>query len=85
MVIEALRPTTQALTAIEHSHAKMVFSENVKLSPTIPAFIPANQTYYWSSRWQEAERQALDDLAHGRAKTFTDPRDAVRYLLGNPE
>jgi hypothetical protein len=85
MVIETLRPNTQAATAVEHSVVKMAFSENVKLSPTIPAFIPANQTYYWSSRWQEAERQALNDLASGRARTFDDPRDAARYLLGDPE
>jgi hypothetical protein len=85
MVIEALHPNTQAATAVEYSHAKMIFSENVKPSSTIPAFIPTHQTYYWSSRWQESEKRALDDLASGRAKTFADPSDAVRYLLGDSE
>lgn len=67
------------------SSAKMVFSDNMTLSPQIPAFIPLHQTYYWSSRWQEGEQQALADLADGRARTFADPRDAVRHLLGEPE
>jgi hypothetical protein len=86
MVIEALPPNTHPAIASEPAaSAKMVFSENVKLSPTIPAFISAHQTYYWSSQWQESERQALADLASGHARTFADPNDAARYLLGEPE
>lgn len=86
MVIEALPPNTHLATAFEPSAGtKMAFSENVKLSPTIPAFIPAHQTYYWSRQWQESEQQALADLASGHAQTFTDPAAAARYLLGEPE
>lgn len=86
MVIEALPPSTHPATASEPNVSpEMVFSDNVKLSSTIPAFIPAHQTYYWSRRWQESEQQALADLANGDAQTFADPRDAVRYLLGEPE
>ena len=63
----------------------MAFSDNIVRSSEIPAFIPADQVYYWSIRWQESERQALADIAAGRTRTFTDPTDAVRYLLGDPE
>jgi hypothetical protein len=86
MVIEALPPNTHPATASEpNAGTKMIFSDNVKLSPTIPAFIPAHQTYYWSRRWQESEQQALTDLANGHVQTFADPSDAVHYLLGEPE
>lgn len=49
----------------------------------MPAFIPADQLYYWSSQWQDSERKAMDDLRAGRARTFDDPTSAVRYLLGS--
>jgi hypothetical protein len=56
----------------------------VSTSPTIiPAFIPAEQAYFWSVPWQESERRALADIAAGRSQTFADPGDAVRYLLGS--
>jgi hypothetical protein len=63
----------------------MIMRGNVVTSPTIPAFIPADQAYYWSIPWQESERKALDDIAAGRARTFADPTDAARYLLGSHE
>jgi len=58
------------------------FAGGVVGSSSIPAFIPADQTYFWSNPWQESERQALADLANGHSRSFADPMDAVRYLLG---
>ncbi len=52
---------------------------------TVPAFIRADEAYYWSVPWQESEQQALADIAAGRVQSFADPADAVRYLLSNPE
>lgn len=49
----------------------------------MPAFIPADQLYYWSSPWQDSERKATDDLRDGRSRSFDDPTAAVRYLLGS--
>ncbi len=51
-------------------------------SPGLPLFVPADQLYYWSFAWQDAERKARADLAAGRSRTFDDPGEAVRYLLG---
>jgi hypothetical protein len=58
------------------------FAGGVVGSPSIPAFIPADQAYFWSNPWQESERRALADLAEGHSRSFADPMDAVRYLLG---
>ncbi len=86
MVIESIPRGTHTATVAEPSSTAMkVFGGNVTLSPEIPVFIPADQAYYWSVPWQESERMALADIENGRSRTFADPHDAVRYLLGNSE
>jgi hypothetical protein len=82
MVIESIRDIP-AITTEPTGGMAMIFSGNIIRSSDIPAFIPADQAYYWSIRWQESERRALADLAAGRSRSFADPADAVRYLLGN--
>lgn len=47
----------------------------------MPASIPADQLYYWSSLWQGFEQESRADLAAGRSETFGNPDDAVRHLL----
>lgn len=49
----------------------------------MPAFVAADQLYYWSYAWRESERKAMEDLRAGRVRTFDDPMAAVRYLLGS--
>ncbi len=56
-------------------------SSSDRFQTDIPASIPAGQAYYWSHVWRASEARARADLAAGRARTFTDPSDAVRYLL----
>ncbi len=86
MTVETTTHATPTLIVTEPAGSgAMRFSSNVVQSPEIPAFIPADQAYYWSIRWQESERKALADIAAGRARTFADPSDAVRYLLGSIE
>ncbi len=47
-----------------------------------PIAFPAEQAYYWTSRWQEAEEEALAEIAVGDFETFdsNDPDDIVRWL-----
>jgi hypothetical protein len=49
----------------------------------VPMFIPADQAYYWSSKWQRDEAETLANLQAGDYKTFDDPSDAIRYLLSD--
>ena len=74
------KTTTEALLG-----STMLLRGNVTISSAIPSFIPADQEYYWSGEWQESERRALDDIAAGRTRTFANPTDAVRYLLGSSD
>jgi hypothetical protein len=50
----------------------------------VPAAIPASQAYYWTGIWQAGERTALAELARGQGRYFTNPRDALGWLL-SPE
>lgn len=57
--------------------------QRVGESRNVPLFIPADQAYYWSSKWQSDEAESLADLAAGRARTFDDPASAIRHLLSD--
>jgi hypothetical protein len=84
MLIESTHHTGHATVVSEAvANVMILFSGNIIRSGEIPAFIPADQAYYWSIPWQESERRALADLAAGRSRTFAHPADAVRYLLGS--
>jgi hypothetical protein len=50
---------------------------------TTPLFIPADQAYYWSSKWQRDEAETLANLEAGDYETFDDPSDAIKYLLAD--
>lgn len=46
----------------------------------VPFFMPRAQVYYWSTAWQEGERQSSAELRRGEAPTFDTPKDALRWL-----
>ena len=46
-----------------------------------PTSIPKAQQYYWSRSWQVAEREALREIEGGQGVEFSEPVDAVRWLL----
>ncbi|MCX6374573.1 MAG: AbrB/MazE/SpoVT family DNA-binding domain-containing protein [Armatimonadetes bacterium] len=47
--------------------------------------IDKSQAWYWTKEWQEAERQADEDIAAGRVKEFDTVDDAIAYLHGERE
>ncbi len=51
------------------------------LSPKIA--IDRSQAYFWSSRWQEGEREAQDDVDNGRLSRFDNIDDALDFLDSN--
>ncbi len=70
-VTPALQPSRVAT-----SHGEMATRE-------VPLFIPADQAYYWSAQWQRDEAESLANLKAGNARTFNDPKDAIRHLLSD--
>jgi len=46
------------------------------------AAVPADQRWFWTERWQEMEREADEDVAAGRVRTFGDVDELLRALDG---
>jgi antitoxin MazE len=42
--------------------------------------IDKSQAWYWTKEWQEAERQADEDIAAGRVKEFDNVEDLIKDL-----
>mgnify|MGYP001583545334 CR=1 FL=1 len=43
--------------------------------------IDANQTWFWSKEWQEAEKKAEEDIKEGRvSKVFSTAEKGISYL-----
>lgn len=52
---------------------------------SLPISLPAEQTYFWTYRWQEAEAEALAEIKRGDYLLFDsdDPQDVARWLLSD--
>jgi antitoxin MazE len=48
-------------------------------------FIPPDQAWFWTERWQKMEREVEDDIAAGRIKSFDSMDDFIAYLEGPDE
>ena len=41
----------------------------------------ANQAYFWTKEWQEAEKEASEDIKQGRlSPVFSSAKEGVKYL-----
>ena len=47
--------------------------------------IDRSQAYFWSSRWQDGEREAQDDIENGRVSRFDNIDDALDFLDSDEE
>lgn len=44
--------------------------------------IDADQAYFWTEEWQRGEREATEDIKHGRYKSFRSARALIANLRG---
>jgi len=42
--------------------------------------VDKSQAYFWSEAWQQAEREASDDIAQGRVRPFSDVEALIAAL-----
>ena len=42
-----------------------------------------NQNYFWTSEWQQAEREADEDIKAGRVTRFSNVEEFIAYLDSN--
>ncbi len=78
---ETIFKGTAVTSRRERGHSGIASNRSTDAPRQVPWFIPADQVYYWSRQWQRDEAESLANLKAGRAKTFDNPTDAVRYLL----
>lgn len=51
----------------------------------LPLTIPADQAYYWTTRWQTDEQETLASLAAGHGQRFQSADEALRYLFSSDD
>ena len=83
-----LRPNGQLTLPAEiraNAHADVgdvfvaeVQDDSIVLRPK--KLVDASQAYFWTEDWQAAEREASDDIAHKRVRTFRSARALVADL-----
>jgi hypothetical protein len=63
--------------------ARTAASNSGSVERSVPAFISADEAYYWSFNWQEDVRESMDALKAGDYEEFDsdDPNDVARWLL----
>lgn len=79
-----LNPSASTITALERVEIGLGASNaSTGLHRMVPAFIRADEAYYWSVPWQQDVRESMAALAAGDYEDFSsdDPNDVVRWLL----
>jgi hypothetical protein len=79
-----LNPAASAISALERMQLSPSASNAAAgLRRMAPAFISADEAYYWSFYWQRDVRESMAALAAGDYEEFDsdDPNDVVRWML----
>ncbi|MGB9674425.1 MAG: AbrB family transcriptional regulator, partial [Anaerolineales bacterium] len=66
------------LAAGDLLRAEVMEDGRILLTPVIA--VDRSQSYFWTPRWQAAERETEEDLQKGRYETFNDIKDMIQDL-----
>lgn len=58
--------------------AVTIQGETITLVPK--RLVDKSQAYFWSGAWQQAEREASEDIAQGRVRSFNDAEALIAAL-----
>jgi hypothetical protein len=53
-------------------------SKKVVLVPK--RLVDKSQAYFWTKKWQESEKEAVEDIKAGRVKTFDSAEELIKDL-----
>lgn len=48
----------------------------------VPPFVPSDQLYYWTAKWQADQNESLRELEAGHSRLFTSADAAILWLVG---
>jgi len=72
-------PIRRALRVEEGDYVEVrVTEDSIVLTPK--KLVDKSQTYFWSSAWQTAEREASEDIAAGRVREARNVDDLIAKL-----
>jgi AbrB family looped-hinge helix DNA binding protein len=55
-----------------------VIDDKVVLVPK--RLVDKSQAYFWTKKWQESEKEAVEDIKAGRVKTFDSAEELIKDL-----
>ncbi len=50
----------------------------------VKKLVDKDQTWFWTRRWQQGEKEAEEDIRDGRVHRFPDAKSAVAFLSSRP-
>jgi hypothetical protein len=71
-----------ALVPIATTNATSVRIFGATLFSSVPTYreVDTDQAWFWTPQWQAEEREADEDIQHGRVKRFTSAKDLLDSL-----
>lgn len=81
---EALLSSVSPPPRLVFTHSQTVIFQDVFLDETLHGGIPnPSQSYYWTREWQEAEREAVEELRRGEYVSFASGAEAAQWLMAD--
>ncbi len=69
-----------AILAIKPYHLPKLKTYKKIVNEFVIDEVELDQSYYWTSPWQEGERQADKDIQKESWDSFSSPEEAIEYL-----
>lgn len=70
----------RALQIEEGDYVEVRVNSGGSITLTPKKLVDKEQAYFWTEEWQRGEREADEEIAAGRHKTFDDVEDLIREL-----
>jgi len=75
-----LPASVRRAAGIEEGDLVAVTIEGDTITLVPKRLVDKSQVYFWSEAWQQAEREASEDIAQGRVRSFDDVEALITAL-----
>ncbi len=81
----SLNQTEPHTSSVRLSAIPTAYTELAETRRRAPYFVPRDQAYFWTQKWQADEAEALREIADGNVRDFTSGAAAVAWLLSDDD
>jgi hypothetical protein len=87
LTLTSNQTTAASATDVARNAPSASNTDPARTPHTMPAFVSAEEAYFWTFAWQEGIREAMAEREAGNSVVFgsDDPDDVVRWLLSDDE